>query len=155
MIGSTLLQTVLILNNLMLSTNYQIAIYMFSVLDVESFRFFMNVLVCRFSNVIKGRMHNGFTVKVTTQFLSPKVTYTVSLIFKHNGEDQATHIPFKFKLEEERYHSNSCTTQVRDDGWLIIEVHQFTSFKKEHDLAIQFSPLFNITSSRLKHRVFF
>ncbi|MFS7922541.1 putative protein kinase RLK-Pelle-CrRLK1L-1 family [Helianthus anomalus] len=105
----------------------------------------------RFPNVVKGGMYNGFTVKVTTQFLSPKTMYTVSLVFKHSGPDHGTHIPFKFRLEGERYYSNSCMTHVRDDGWLMTELYQFTSHKSEHVLGIHFLPLFNITSSRIKY----
>ncbi|KAJ0768848.1 putative protein kinase RLK-Pelle-CrRLK1L-1 family [Helianthus annuus] len=105
----------------------------------------------RFPNIVKGGMYNGFTVKVTTQFLSPKTMYTVSLVFKHSGPDHGTHIPFKFRLEGERYYSNSCMTHVRDDGWLMTELYQFTSHKSEHVLGIHFLPLFDITSSRIKY----
>ncbi|XP_076898998.1 uncharacterized protein LOC143552739 [Bidens hawaiensis] len=105
----------------------------------------------RFPNVIKGGMYNGFTVKVTTQFLKPKATYTVNLVFKHSGTDRGAHIPFKFKVEGERYYSNSCIPIVRDDGWLMIELYQFTSYKREHVLGIHFLPLFDITSSRIKY----
>ncbi|KAM0004803.1 putative protein kinase RLK-Pelle-CrRLK1L-1 family [Helianthus debilis subsp. tardiflorus] len=110
-----------------------------------------NTQKSRFPNVIKGGMHNGFTVKVTTQFLSPKAMYTVSLVFKHSGPDHGTHIPFKFRLEGERYYSNSCMPHVRDDGWLMTELYQFTSHKSEHVLGIHFLPLFNIASSRIKY----
>ncbi|KAL8255328.1 hypothetical protein R6Q59_033549 [Mikania micrantha] len=105
----------------------------------------------RFSNVIKGGLYNGFTVKATTEFLSPKTTYTVSLVFKHNSKDHRTHIPFKFKLNEERNYSNSCMTYVRDDGWLMIDLYQFTSTKNEHDLGIHFLPLFSIASSSIEY----
>ncbi|XP_076952460.1 receptor like protein kinase S.2-like [Bidens hawaiensis] len=105
----------------------------------------------RFSNVIKGGMYNGFTIKVTTQFLSPKAAYSVSLVFKQSDTDHGTHIPFKFKLEGERYYSNSCMTHVRDGGWLMTELCQFTSHKREHVLGIHFLPLFDITSSRIKY----
>ncbi|KAJ0774586.1 putative protein kinase RLK-Pelle-DLSV family [Helianthus annuus] len=105
----------------------------------------------RFSNVLKGGMNNGFTIKVTTQFLSRKVRYTVSLVFKHNGTHHGTHIPFKFKLNEERYYSDLCMPHVRDDGWLMIELYQFTSYKKEHDIGIHFLPLLNIASSSIEY----
>ncbi|XP_076914510.1 putative serine/threonine-protein kinase PBL28 [Bidens hawaiensis] len=105
----------------------------------------------RFSNVIKGGMYNGFTVKVTTQFLSPKAAYSVSLVFKQSDADHGTHIPFKFKPEGEIYYSNSCMTHVRDDGWLMTQLCQFTSHKREHVLGIHFLPLFDITSSRIKY----
>ncbi|XP_076952412.1 uncharacterized protein LOC143626134 isoform X2 [Bidens hawaiensis] len=35
-----------------------------------------NTQSSRFSNIIKCGMYNGFTVKVATQFLSPKIRYT-------------------------------------------------------------------------------
>ncbi|KAI3756040.1 hypothetical protein L1987_55852 [Smallanthus sonchifolius] len=105
----------------------------------------------RFSNVVSGEMHNGFRVKVTTQFLSRKAMYTVSLVFKHNSTNHGTHIPFKFKLDEDRSYSNSGMTHVRDDGWLMTELCQFTSNKKEHELGIHFLPLFNITSSSIEY----
>ncbi|KAL8209190.1 hypothetical protein R6Q57_008602, partial [Mikania cordata] len=107
--------------------------------------------ICRFSNVIKGGLYNGFTLKATTEFLSPKTTYTVSLVFKQNGKDRRTHIPFKFKLDEERNYSNSCMTRVRDDGRLMIELYQFTSTKNEHDIGIHFLPLFSIASSSIEY----
>ncbi|MFS7922539.1 hypothetical protein Hanom_Chr03g00250301 [Helianthus anomalus] len=96
-------------------------------------------------------MYNGFTVNVTTQFLSRKVRYTVSLVFKHNGMDHGTHIPFKFKLVEKRYYSDLCMQHVRDDGWLMTELYQFTSHKSEHVLGIHFLPLFNIASSSIEY----
>ncbi|KAL8224635.1 hypothetical protein R6Q59_000271 [Mikania micrantha] len=105
----------------------------------------------RFSNIIKAGLFNGFTVKVTTEFLSPKTTYIVSLVFKHNDTDHGTHIPFKFKLDKERSYFNTCMTHLRDDGWLMIELYQFTSNKKEHDLGIHFLPLFNIASSNIEY----
>ncbi|KAM0029552.1 putative protein kinase RLK-Pelle-CrRLK1L-1 family [Helianthus debilis subsp. tardiflorus] len=105
----------------------------------------------RFINVVKGGMYDGFTVKATTGFLSPKVTYTVNFIFKHNGTGHGKHIPFKFKLDEERCYYNSCITHVRDDGWLMIELYQFTSYKKEHDIGIHFLPLLNIASSSIEY----
>ncbi|XP_076899023.1 receptor like protein kinase S.2-like [Bidens hawaiensis] len=105
----------------------------------------------RFSDVIKGGMYNGFTIKVTTQFLSPKVRYTISLVFKHNGTDHGTHIPFKFKRDGEKYYSDSCMTHSRDDGWLMIELCQFTSYKREYDLGVHFLPLFNIGTSSIEY----
>ncbi|KAI7746820.1 hypothetical protein M8C21_000174 [Ambrosia artemisiifolia] len=105
----------------------------------------------RFSNVINGGLHNGFTVKVRSQFLSLKTAYTISLVFKHNGTDHGTHMPFKFKLDEQTDYFNSCMAHVRDDGWLMTELCQFTSYKREHDLQIHFLPLFNITSSSIQY----
>ncbi|PWA43232.1 protein kinase-like domain-containing protein [Artemisia annua] len=105
----------------------------------------------RFTNVLRGVIHNGFKVEVKTKFLSPKIVYTVNLVFKHSGADHGTHIPFKFKLEGEGHYSNSYVVHVREDGWLMIELHQFTSRKRAHDFMIEFLPLFEITSSRVEY----
>ncbi|KAI3692125.1 hypothetical protein L6452_31934 [Arctium lappa] len=105
----------------------------------------------RFSNVLKGVMHNGFRVEVRTQFLLPRITYAINLVFKHSGMDHGTHIPFKFKFDVETGYSNSCISRVREDGWLMIELCQFTSHILEHDFKIEFLPLFRISSSTIQY----
>ncbi|KAJ9537530.1 hypothetical protein OSB04_030263 [Centaurea solstitialis] len=105
----------------------------------------------RFPNILKGVMHNGFRVQVRTQYLSPRIMYVMNLVFKHNGMDHGTHIPFKFRVDSETGYSNSCISHVREDGWLMIELCQFTSFKQEHAFEIEFLPLFNISSSTIRY----
>nr|XP_043629679.1 dual specificity protein kinase zak2-like [Erigeron canadensis] len=108
----------------------------------------------RFANVLRGGIQNGFKVKARTQFLSPKVTYAVSLVFNHNAADLGTrHIPFKFKMDTESHYSNLCITHAREDGWQMIELCQFTSDKRENDIGFEFLPLFTITSSSIEYVV--
>ncbi|XP_024996706.1 dual specificity protein kinase zak2-like [Cynara cardunculus var. scolymus] len=105
----------------------------------------------KFSNVVRGVMHDGFKVEVKTQFLLPRITYTVNLVFKHSGMDHGTHIPFKFKFDADKCYSNACISHVREDGWLMIELRQFTSYRKEHEFKIEFLPLFRISSSTIQY----
>ncbi|KVH91682.1 hypothetical protein Ccrd_006308 [Cynara cardunculus var. scolymus] len=107
--------------------------------------------ILRFSNVVRGVMHDGFKVEVKTQFLLPRITYTVNLVFKHSGMDHGTHIPFKFKFDADKCYSNACISHVREDGWLMIELRQFTSYRKEHEFKIEFLPLFRISSSTIQY----
>ncbi|KAJ9537508.1 hypothetical protein OSB04_030241 [Centaurea solstitialis] len=91
----------------------------------------------RFPNVLGSLMCSGFKVKGRTQFLSPHVTYIVSLVFKHNDMDHETHVPFKYKVDNEIHYSTSCLTLERGDGWLMTQLYRFISSQKEHDFEIK------------------
>lgn len=80
----------------------------------------------------------GFKIKGRTQFLTVNVTYTVYLVFKCDNMNNETHVPFKWKLNNETKYSSSCLTLERGDGWLMSQLYQFTSHRKDYDFAIEF-----------------
>ncbi|CAI9304508.1 unnamed protein product [Lactuca saligna] len=102
----------------------------------------------RFSNIFIS-FSSDFKVEVRTRFLSPHVTYTINLVFKHEINKYGIYVPFIYKLEEETHYSKSHIVQLRKDGWLMAELYRFTSYKKEHEFKIEFLQ-FAITS-RWRH----
>lgn len=78
-----------------------------------------------------------FETHVRTQFLSPQITYTVNLVFKRKNSDQQ-YIGLEYKLSGEQKRYYSFVSDVREDGWLSVELYQFTSDKRNVDLEIIF-----------------
>nr|XP_043628816.1 uncharacterized protein LOC122600203 [Erigeron canadensis] len=93
----------------------------------------------RFPYILKGHMCNDFIVEVKTLFMSPNVTYTVNLVSNPAYKDMGGFVPFKYKLEDETQYWPLSKGDMRD-GWLIIELYQFTSYQNEHNFKIQFTP---------------
>ncbi|KAL4565200.1 hypothetical protein LXL04_029285 [Taraxacum kok-saghyz] len=92
----------------------------------------------RFPSVVFHMIDGDFGVEANTKFLSTHVTYTINLVFKHHLWDDGPYVPFKYKLEEEAQYSTSCVAHPREDGWLMTELYQFTSYKKENNFRIRF-----------------
>ncbi|KAI3690205.1 hypothetical protein L2E82_48181 [Cichorium intybus] len=101
----------------------------------------------RFSNIFSS-FSSSFKVNVKTQFLVPHIKYTMNLVFKHDINKYWIYVPFKYKSEEETRYSNSQIVKVREDGWLMTELYQFTSYQKEHDFKIEFLNFATTTRSR-------
>lgn len=85
-----------------------------------------------------------FKTHVRAQFLSPLVTYTVNLVFKFSQRDNTlskvrfTSLVYKLKHERWIQSSLSYLAHERDDGWMMIELYQFTSDANTIDLTIHF-----------------
>ncbi|KAF5815589.1 putative protein kinase RLK-Pelle-CrRLK1L-1 family [Helianthus annuus] len=78
-----------------------------------------------------------FKTHVKTQFLSPKITYTVNLVFKRmNSEEQ--YIGLEYKLEGEKEKSYSFVSDKREGGWLTVELYQLSTDQGAVDLKIVF-----------------
>ncbi|MFS7923083.1 putative protein kinase RLK-Pelle-CrRLK1L-1 family [Helianthus anomalus] len=78
-----------------------------------------------------------FKTHVKTQFLSPKITYTVNLVFKRkNSEEQ--YIGLEYKLEGEKEKSYSFVSDKREGGWLSAELYQLSTDQGAVDLKIVF-----------------
>ncbi|KAJ0936945.1 putative phloem protein [Helianthus annuus] len=98
---------------------------------------------CRFA---AGKCYNvtvngKFKAHVQAQFLSPEITYTVNLVMKHSVEVLHTRprlLGIRYKLEGEKKCSISCLADVREDGWLVAELFQFESQRRNFDLEISF-----------------
>ncbi|PWA77622.1 protein kinase-like domain, Phloem protein 2-like protein [Artemisia annua] len=104
----------------------------------------------RFGSGRTTEMYKGFRVEVSTQFLSPHVTYTINLVLKRTDQVGGTNVPFKYKLENETQYSNPCIVDVREDGWLTIELYQFTSSEKGDSFSIDIAqPLLYYSSAPL------
>ncbi|XP_076935894.1 putative F-box protein PP2-B12 isoform X2 [Bidens hawaiensis] len=81
--------------------------------------------------------NKNFKIHVTTQFLSPQITYTVNLVFKRKNSNEQ-YIGLSYKLEGEEDKSYLFVSDKREDGWLTVELYQFTSQQKAVDLEIMF-----------------
>ncbi|KAD4178565.1 hypothetical protein E3N88_27156 [Mikania micrantha] len=79
----------------------------------------------------------NFITCIETQFLSPQTMYTVNLVFKRkNSKDQ--YIGLEYKLVEEEHSSYLFVSDERDDGWLTLELYQFSSHQQKIKLEIVF-----------------
>nr|XP_043630678.1 putative F-box protein PP2-B8 [Erigeron canadensis] len=78
-----------------------------------------------------------FRAHVKTEFLSPQITYTVNLVLKNMDPDEG-YIGLEYKLAGGRSKCYSFLSDERDDGWLSVELFQFTSENKKFDLKILF-----------------
>ncbi|KAL8241411.1 hypothetical protein R6Q59_014765 [Mikania micrantha] len=100
----------------------------------------------RFSNIMMC-IYNGFKVKVFTRFLSPHVTYTINIILKINfqssevGRAIGTYVSCTYKLDDDSHYLYSSNANMREDGWLVIPLYQFTSKQKTHHFSITIFPL--------------
>ncbi|KAJ9542523.1 hypothetical protein OSB04_029029 [Centaurea solstitialis] len=83
-----------------------------------------------------------FKAHIRTRFLSPQITYTVNLVFKflhtRKHSSERTYLPLRYKLVGEISSLNSYLALEREDGWMMVELYQFTGHKRNFDLAIQF-----------------
>ncbi|KAJ9537981.1 hypothetical protein OSB04_030714 [Centaurea solstitialis] len=82
-------------------------------------------------------------VHARAQFLSPRVTYTVNLVFRPPYTDdinskEPVYVAIVYKLDEERESSIAYIADRREDGWLMVQFYQFTSDTKYFDLRFQF-----------------
>nr|XP_043637261.1 uncharacterized protein LOC122608237 [Erigeron canadensis] len=77
-----------------------------------------------------------FRAHVKTGFLSPRVTYTVNLVLKKMDRGDERYIGLNYKLGGEI--SYAFLFDDRQDGWSFVELFQFTSEKRDHDLKIVF-----------------
>ncbi|KAD5961618.1 hypothetical protein E3N88_13091 [Mikania micrantha] len=100
----------------------------------------------RFSNIMMC-IYNGFKVKVFTRFLSPHVTYTINIILKINFQNSevrraiGTYVSCTYKLDDDSHYLYSSNANMREDGWLVIPLYQFTSKQKTHHFSITIFPL--------------
>lgn len=95
---------------------------------------------CKFAHYLWNVYGNRFRVEVNTQFLSPRVTYTVYIVFQHCGHFSAPFfIPFKYKLDEETDFSTSCIAYQYGE-WVMTKLYRFTSDHDQQNLNIEFLP---------------
>ncbi|XP_076922927.1 uncharacterized protein LOC143584880 [Bidens hawaiensis] len=100
----------------------------------------------RFSNVVTCT-YNGFKVKVFTRFLTPHVPYTINIVFKinfHNSEIEngiGTCVSCSYKLDDDTHYLYSSNANMKEGGWLVIPLYQFTSNQKTHHFNITIFPL--------------
>ncbi|MFS7923109.1 putative protein kinase RLK-Pelle-CrRLK1L-1 family [Helianthus anomalus] len=91
-----------------------------------------------------------FKAHIRTQFLSPYVTYTVNLVFKRPGEVLTSikplYVGICYRLEGETKSSVSCLADVREDGWLTVELFQFESQRGNVDIEISFKGVWDCAS---------
>ncbi|KAJ9558189.1 hypothetical protein OSB04_012803 [Centaurea solstitialis] len=90
----------------------------------------------RFSNAInlitKGI---GFILKVNTQFLTPNVTYAINLVFGFNQSNR-TDLSCLYIMDDQSYYAKTSNATVREDGWLVTSLYEFTSEQKNHRFKI-------------------
>lgn len=71
------------------------------------------------------------------QFLSPHVTYTINLVFDFY-DTTLDNLGIHYKLAGEKKSFTSYLVDEGEDGWLISELFQFTSHRRQLDLEITF-----------------
>ncbi|KAI3692367.1 hypothetical protein L6452_32181 [Arctium lappa] len=89
--------------------------------------------------------YGRFKARARTRFLSPGIVYTVNLVFKffsplQNSRDH-TFFELKYQLGEETESSTSYLAYGRENGWMMVELYQFTSDSTRFDLGIHFESL--------------
>lgn len=109
------------------------------------------ICACRFGSGRTTDLYKSFRVEVSTQFLSPHVIYTINLVLKRTDQAGGTNVPVKYKLEKETQYSNPGIVDVREDGWLTIELYQFTSSEKGDSFSIDISQPLQYYSSAPKY----
>ncbi|KAD6453775.1 hypothetical protein E3N88_08481 [Mikania micrantha] len=95
----------------------------------------------RFGVIAHFSKNEIFKAHVKTQFLSPGVTYTVNLVFELTTIVNLTDchpISLKYKLQGETETLNPYLSYMREDGWYMAELYQFTSDERVVDLEILF-----------------
>ncbi|GKA60158.1 kinase-like domain, phloem protein 2-like protein, partial [Tanacetum coccineum] len=69
----------------------------------------------------------GFKALVRAQFLSPQITYTVNLVFRHNTEQNLPKFMIKYRIDGEKKVLKVHETNKIEDGWFMAELHRCTS----------------------------
>ncbi|CAH1427533.1 unnamed protein product [Lactuca virosa] len=78
-----------------------------------------------------------FKTHVKPQFLSPHTTYTVNLVF-NLGYKNLDYLGLNYILSGNTKSSTLYLADKREDGWLMAELYQFTSDRRNIDLEITF-----------------
>ncbi|XP_024995746.1 serine/threonine-protein kinase PCRK2-like isoform X2 [Cynara cardunculus var. scolymus] len=98
----------------------------------------------RFVQVNYQTYRGRFIAHARTRFLSPGIMYTVNLVFKCSPlqiSRDSTFIKLKYQLGEETESLISYLAYPRENGWLAVELYQFTSGSTHIDLNIRFESL--------------
>ncbi|KAJ9537423.1 hypothetical protein OSB04_030156 [Centaurea solstitialis] len=86
--------------------------------------------------------YGRFIAHANAQFLSPGITYTVNLVFKfidaERNSSEPRLISLRYKLEEGTSSLMSYLAYGREDGWMMVELFQFTNIMTSVDLEITF-----------------
>ncbi|KAJ0944872.1 putative protein kinase RLK-Pelle-CrRLK1L-1 family [Helianthus annuus] len=86
--------------------------------------------------------HGVYKAHVRTQFLSPHITYTVNLVFKDTDRvlvpTEPRYVCIQYSMEGETGSCHACLADVREDGWMMAELFQFESERRNVDLEILF-----------------
>ncbi|KAI3692230.1 hypothetical protein L6452_32041 [Arctium lappa] len=96
----------------------------------------------RFSEGTYRSYDGRFKAHVRTRFLSPRITYTVNLVFKFyltkKNLSKPALLALKYKLEGETKSSILYLADGREDGWMMVELFQFASDTRIFDVKICF-----------------
>ncbi|PWA91332.1 protein kinase-like domain, Phloem protein 2-like protein [Artemisia annua] len=80
-----------------------------------------------------------FKTHVKAELLSPKITYTVNLVYRSYSSDKQVYVDLKYRLRGEATTSVVYLANRRQDDWLYVaELYQFTSDGSIVDLEIIF-----------------
>ncbi|XP_076932196.1 uncharacterized protein LOC143597639 [Bidens hawaiensis] len=95
--------------------------------------------------------YGTFKAHVRTQLLTPLITYTVNLVFKHTkfAFTEPYYLGIRYRLEGETKPLVSCLAGVREDGWLMAELYQFESQERNVSLEISFEGIMDYSSRNL------
>ncbi|PWA62707.1 serine-threonine/tyrosine-protein kinase catalytic domain-containing protein [Artemisia annua] len=83
-----------------------------------------------------------FKACVRGQYLTPQISYTLNLVFRYKYEsDVNSYNPLRYKIDledETKVFIIYPSTHMREDGWFIAPLYQFTSQHKIADMQFEF-----------------
>ncbi|PWA93617.1 protein kinase-like domain, Phloem protein 2-like protein [Artemisia annua] len=84
----------------------------------------------------------GFKARVRGEYLTPHISYTLNLVFRYKDQrDVNEYNPLRYKIDgedETKVFMIYPSTHMREDGWFIVPLYQFTSQHTTVDLQFQF-----------------
>ncbi|GJY80314.1 kinase-like domain, phloem protein 2-like protein [Tanacetum coccineum] len=91
-----------------------------------------------------------FTARVRSQYLTPRISYTVNIILRYKHEyNTKFYGPMRYKIngEDETKVFIIYPTDMRQDGWFVVPLYHFTSNHTTADLQFEFE--YRITNMSL------
>ncbi|PWA46951.1 protein kinase-like domain, Phloem protein 2-like protein [Artemisia annua] len=97
--------------------------------------------------ISRGRCYeylNEFKARVSGQYLTPQISYTVNLVFRYRWNTYVnSYNPWRYKVDGEDEIKVFIIYPIiheREDGWFSVPFYQFTSQHKTADLLFVFEP---------------
>lgn len=83
-----------------------------------------------------------FKACVRGEYLTPQISYTLNLVFRYRWQSSVnSYNPLRYKIDgedETKVFIIYPSTHMREDGWFIVPLHQFTCQHKTADLQFEF-----------------
>ncbi|GKD30696.1 kinase-like domain, phloem protein 2-like protein [Tanacetum coccineum] len=75
-----------------------------------------------------------------SQYLTPQISYTLNLVFRYKKQSEVNecNIILRYKVDGEAQVSIIYPTNMREDGWFVVPLYQFTSQHTTVDILFEF-----------------